>query len=72
MQETPPALPPELPASQPPTTSLAARLMNVFAVPGEVFDEVKASAHSAGNWLLPALVGSVSVLHPVFTAVGGA
>ena len=33
--------------------------MNVFAVPGEVFEEVRASAHAAGNWLVPALLGSV-------------
>ena len=41
-------------------------MMNVFAVPGEVFEEVKASAHSAGNWLVPALlscvVGVVSIV----------
>lgn len=48
-----------LPADNAPATSLAARLMNVFAVPGEVFEEVRASAHSVGNWLVPALVGSV-------------
>ena len=47
------------PANRAPATSLAARLMNVFAVPSEVFEEVKASAHSAGNWLVPALVSSV-------------
>ncbi len=45
-------------------TSLLSRLMNVFAVPGEVFDEVKASPHSASNWLVPilllAVVGAVS------------
>lgn len=43
--------------------SLAARLLNVFAVPGEVFDDVKASVPSLSNWLAPAflymLVGCV-------------
>jgi len=39
--------------------SLAARLMNVFAVPGEVFEEVKAASHSAANWLVPVLIASV-------------
>jgi hypothetical protein len=36
--------------------SLAARLLNVFASPGEVFEDVKASAPSVGNWLAPALL----------------
>lgn len=36
--------------------SLAARLLNVVAAPGEVFDDVKASAPSVGNWLVPALM----------------
>ena len=44
--ESPPALP----------TSLAGRLINVFAAPGEVFDEVKASAPSVANWLMPAIL----------------
>ena len=50
----------------PPTTSLAARLLNVFAVPGEVFAEVKASRVCVGNWLAPALL---SALAAVITAV---
>ena len=66
MEETPPALTPEATGPKPPVTSLIARLMNVFAMPGEVFEEVKASAHSAGNWLVPALVGSVVGVISVF------
>jgi hypothetical protein len=46
--------------------SLAARLLNVFAVPGEVFAGVKPSPISVGNWLVPALL---SALVGVFTAV---
>lgn len=42
--------------SQPPATSLPARLMNVFAAPGEVFEEVKAAPVSTANWLVPALL----------------
>lgn len=42
--------------TRPPSTSLAARLTNVFAAPGEVFDEVKTSAPSTANWLVPALL----------------
>jgi hypothetical protein len=45
--ESPPAPPP------PPAMSLAARLLNIFAIPGEVFEVVKASRISVGNWLLP-------------------
>jgi hypothetical protein len=36
--------------------SLAGRLLNVFAAPGEVFDEVKTAPPSAANWLVPALI----------------
>ncbi len=39
--------------------SLAARLLNVFAIPGEVFAGVKASRLSIGNWLVPALLSAV-------------
>jgi len=30
--------------------------MNVFAAPGEVFDEIKTAPHRATNWLMPALL----------------
>ncbi len=52
-QESPPEAP------QPPAMSFAARLLNVFAVPGEVFEVVKASPWRVGNWLLPALLSAV-------------
>jgi hypothetical protein len=53
---TPPS-DPEITPSQSPirTTSLASRMTNVFATPGEVFDEVKASPPSTANWLVPAV-----------------
>lgn len=38
---------------------LAARLLNVFAIPGEVFEGVKASRVSAWNWIVPALLSAV-------------
>ncbi|MCU0783676.1 MAG: YIP1 family protein [Verrucomicrobia bacterium] len=41
---------------KPPATSLPTRLMNVFAAPGEVFEEVKAAPVSTANWLVPALL----------------
>jgi hypothetical protein len=56
MEELPPVLEPQPDQPKPPATSLAARLLNVFAVPGDVFEEVKAGASSVGNWLAPALL----------------
>jgi hypothetical protein len=53
VRESPPDAPP------PPAMSLAARLLNVFAIPGEVFAGVKASRLSIGNWLVPALLSAV-------------
>ena len=52
--ETPPPAPPSGPAM-----SLPARLLNVFAIPGDVFGEVKTARASVANWLAPALVASV-------------
>jgi hypothetical protein len=47
------------------STSLVSRLFNVFATPGDVFEEVKNSKPSLGNWLVPvilaSLVGIISV-----------
>ena len=49
-----------------PAMSLTARLFNVFADPGDVFEEVKNSKPSAANWLMPALIyalaGVISVV----------
>ena len=39
--------------------SLAARLLNVFAIPGEVFAVVKAGRRSIGNWLVPSVLSAV-------------
>ena len=47
------------PANSGPVTSLAARLMNVFAAPSEVFGEIKASRPTTANWLVPALITAV-------------
>lgn len=43
-------------ASRPSSMSLPARLLNVVASPGEVFEDVKVTPPSAANWLVPALV----------------
>jgi len=44
------------PANRAPATSLAARLLNVFAAPSEVFEEIKGSRPTIANWLVPALI----------------
>src|SRR5215204_1153056 len=36
--------------------SLPARLLNVFAIPGDVFSEVKLSPPAPANWLVPAVL----------------
>lgn len=63
--QTPPPTPTLAPEAKAPTMSLGARLLNVFAIPGEVFEDIKGSRSSAANWLVPALilalVGAVSV-----------
>ena len=48
-----------LDAPPPPAMSFAARLLNVFAIPGEVFETVRASRLCAANWLVPALLSAV-------------
>jgi len=52
--DQPPALEPQ--SATPPlaSMSLAARLANVIAAPGDVFDEVKSARASMANWLVPA------------------
>jgi hypothetical protein len=53
MPEAPPVSPPSPPARR---TSLAARLLNIFATPGEVFEEVKSARPATANWLVPLLL----------------
>jgi hypothetical protein len=36
--------------------SLGGRLLNVFATPGDVFDDVKATPPAPANWLVPGLI----------------
>ena len=60
MDEPLPVLEPPPEAPQPPAMSLAARLLNVFAIPGEVFAGVRVSHTSVGNWLVPALLLAVA------------
>ena len=49
-----------------PPMPLGARLVNVFAVPGDVFDTVKAGSPSLANWLVPLLLSClVGVVHTI-------
>ena len=65
METTAPIPDPQTAVSQPPATSLAGKLFNVIAAPGEVFSEITAAPARAANWLVPALIyamiGVVSV-----------
>ena len=65
MSQNPSLLDPTTRVETRPPMSLAARLLNVFAVPGEVFSELKTAAPSVSNWLVPgvfgAIVGAISV-----------
>jgi hypothetical protein len=69
MEEPLPVLesPPEAPP--PPAMSVAARLLNVFAIPGEVFAEVKAGRICAWNWLMPVLLSAVVAVLAVIVIV---
>jgi hypothetical protein len=54
-----PPVPGSQPTPSPAPMTLAARLLNVFAIPGDVFDDVKAAERSAANWLVPVLLATV-------------
>ena len=43
-------------AAPAPGLSLGGRLLNVFATPGEVFQDMKARSASTANWLVPTLI----------------
>jgi len=59
-EQQPPPLPDShLKPHRRPRMTLAARLLNVFAVPGEVFGELKGGPVAISNWLIPALIGAV-------------
>ncbi len=42
-----------------PRTSLGSRIANIFAAPGDVFDELKHTPESAANWLVPVALSIV-------------
>lgn len=54
--------PPPLPQADPEKRrgmSLAARLLNVFAVPGQVFGELRNAPTATSNWLVPAFFSAI-------------
>jgi len=56
MEETPLTQAPQPEAPPPPAMSLGGRLLNVFATPGDVFQDVKTTRTSTANWLVPAVI----------------
>ncbi|MCX7865901.1 MAG: YIP1 family protein [Limisphaera sp.] len=57
--DEPPVLGPQTPRTEswePASYSVLARMVNVFAVPGEVFEDVLRSRPDRGNWFWPALL----------------
>jgi hypothetical protein len=68
MESTPPI--PKSQSVEPPAPamSLVGKLMNVFAAPGDVFDEIKAAPPRTANWLVPTLIiAMISVISVCIT-----
>ncbi len=59
METTAPISEPQAPVPQAPATSLAGKLFNVIAAPGEVFNEITTAPARAANWLVPVLIYAV-------------
>ncbi|HLZ53249.1 MAG TPA: YIP1 family protein [Verrucomicrobiae bacterium] len=59
METTAPIPEPQAAVPQTPGTSLAGKLFNVIAAPGEVFNEVTTAPARAANWLVPVLIYAV-------------
>src|SRR4051812_25468214 len=55
MPDTQPALPPASTEQKAPQ-SLIARMLNIFAAPGDVFDSVAGKEPDHMNWLAPAIL----------------
>jgi hypothetical protein len=65
MEETSPPVP-SAEAPETAESSLASRLLNVFAAPGDVFEEVCTSKPNTANWLVPMLLGCLVAVIYVF------
>jgi hypothetical protein len=59
MEESLPIQEPQPEAPKQPSMSLPARLLNVFAVPGDVFADIKAAPASTANWIVPVIISAV-------------
>lgn len=59
--DLPPVINPAPASPPPPASSLLARLLNIFAIPGQVFAEVRLARHSVANWLVPSLLCAVAM-----------
>ncbi len=59
MENAPPSNP--LQTEPLPASSLTSRVFNVFAAPGDVFDEVRTQEPSTGNWLVPVLLACLKM-----------
>jgi len=59
METTAPIPEPQAAVPQTPATSLAGKLFNVIAAPGEVFSEITTVPARAVNWLVPVLIYAV-------------
>jgi Yip1 domain len=59
METTAPTPEPQAAMPQPPATSLAGKLFNIIAAPGEVFSEITAAPARTANWLVPVLIYAV-------------
>ena len=47
---------------QRPPSSLAGRLLNIFATPGDVFEDLKTAQHAVANWLVPIVIVTLAVV----------
>jgi len=66
METAPPPIPVEETQRSP--GSLTGRLLNIFAAPGDVFEEIKSAKASTANWLVPILiVALVTIMSFVLT-----
>ena len=57
MEIAPPPIPVEETQRSP--GSLTGRLLNIFAAPGDVFEEIKSAKASTANWLVPILIAAL-------------
>ena len=60
--DTSPAFPPPFETAPTEGSSLFVRLTNVYAAPGELFDEVKASPVKTSNWLVPVILACIAIV----------